>query len=780
MCAQDRKALEDSVIVGGISRHSVDLVLGETKMEADDRLVMHWTFADYVKGISREPLADFSDEELNQILAYYRTDAFRCLSSETFINAFINNINKAIESEVGQGPHFSYAVREKGYGTGLDAAFRNTVASIRPVIDDMLGEDGKVISQARRYGIPATQIELMLSSVRKVNDNLFNVFKLTLMNYMDQATLQPACDFALSPVGQKYAAYCQNIHSMADVSSESFLLDFQAVLKNRKANTPQLKQSLADYVALSRSWPEYFSQPLRPCVEMPMGESRYQGETHNRRPHGKGRLTDKKGVVYEGDFKDGKRHGIITVTKPGKKTETQFWVEDRYNKDVPVGKGEDGKPKPVLVEDGMRWGEGSLYDEDTKTRWLGVFIDGKLNGKGQVTEPGRTVAGEFVDGVCVNGTVTWKNPAYKVMSFNGMMAGDSESGVREWVDADEGRREVHTGVFKYGLQDGLGERSIAQENNTTVSTGYFAYGGMYGKGSQRQERINEDNGIRESSVYEGNFYAGVFQGEGCLKVSMTDIPDAAWTFSRCGVNLPGAIVKSLEIVMEGTFDNGNFKQGKVSYSDGSWFEGVFGEVGLAEGDMYRLYADGSYYQGGCLDGKFHGYGVMHNQDGTEYKGRYEYGEPVVKKEEPKPVRNNNVIRYDQQTYEFRSITAGYGNATLIKPAGVKIMVRTSVTSLKVTCRGRFRGDTFLEGKVTMTDGNWLEGVFEDGILIQGKGKTVDKYRTVYEGDIRNGYPHGEGKCTYTDGTWFVGKFANGNRMGGTHYSADGKVIKVYK
>ena len=162
-----------------------------------------------------------------------------------------------------------------------------------------------------------------------------------------------------------------------------------------------------------------------------------------------------------------------------------------------------------------------------------------------------------------------------------------------------------------------------------------------------------------------------------------------------------------------------------------------------------------------------------------YEGRFEYGSPVDL--EPKEEKEVNVpeIRYDKQTYRFRDLSVGDGRVSLIKPAGVKIMVRT-VSTLNVTCAGRFKGDIMLEGKVTMSDGNWLEGVFEDGILIEGKGKTVDKYKTVYEGDIRNGYPHGNGKCTYADGTWFIGKFANGNRMGGTHYAADGKVIKVYK
>ena len=191
--------------------------------------------------------------------------------------------------------------------------------------------------------------------------------------------------------------------------------------------------------------------------------------------------------------------------------------------------------------------------------------------------------------------------------------------------------------------------------------------------------------------------------------------------------------------------------------------------------------DGAVYHGACADGVPHGTGELYRADGSVFNGEFEYGAPVQVKAPARPdPRKTNAVRNDELTYEFNEISAGYGKATLIKPAGVKIMVRTNVTKLKVVCKGRFKGDDLIEGKVTMSDGNWLEGVFEDGILIQGKGKTVDKYRVVYEGEIKNGFPHGSGKCYYNDGTWFEGKFAWGNRMGGTHYSATGEVIKVYK
>ena len=134
---------------------------------------------------------------------------------------------------------------------------------------------------------------------------------------------------------------------------------------------------------------------------------------------------------------------------------------------------------------------------------------------------------------------------------------------------------------------------------------------------------------------------------------------------------------------------------------------------------------------------------------------------------------------DEKVFLFENLPVEKGVARIVRAAGVKIMVR-GVSSVEVTCKGIFDGQTLVEGKVTVSDGNWMEGRFEDGVQISGRARTLDKYGTIYTGDIKNGYPHGNGKCVYKNGTWFEGKFANGNRMGGTHYSADGRVIRVYR
>ena len=130
-------------------------------------------------------------------------------------------------------------------------------------------------------------------------------------------------------------------------------------------------------------------------------------------------------------------------------------------------------------------------------------------------------------------------------------------------------------------------------------------------------------------------------------------------------------------------------------------------------------------------------------------------------------------------FTFKDLPIEKGVARMVTAAGVKIMVRGHST-VEVTCTGEFNGNVLKRGKVIVSDGNWMEGTFKDGVLIKGRAKTLDKYGTVYIGEIVNGLPHGKGKCTYSNGTWFKGNFKYGNRMNGTHYSKDGKVIKGYK
>lgn len=778
--AQSREALEDSVIVGGISNPMVEMVLGADQMKADERLLLDWSYAERIKEVSGEYMDVFSDDELRDILAYFRSDGYRFMSSDMFFQTYADNIAKAFGSESGSGPRFSTAMKDPEYGAGLKPLFEITMSSFTPVVEGILGEDGKEISNARRSGLSAGHIDMLRESARKVRANLFNIYRVSLLDYLSKEDVSAVEDFVLSPLGQKYADYVMKVNAAADLTSEEFVNEFLAQVDSKKINTSQLRTSVVRYVTLSRQFPSYFPELYRPYAELQVGEYMYEGQTRDMRPFGKGKMTDKKGTVYEGNFKNGLRHGLMTVTKAGKQPVKQFWISDEYRKEVPVGRDKTGALQPPYVDGGRKFGYGSVNDADRKSTYQGTYIDGQLNGTCKVYEPGKTFEGEFLDGKLVEGTMLWTNDRTQTVSFRGKVAGNISEGVREWNHKDGSKREVHTGVFRDGQLDGEGHRVVEKEYDVVESSGTFAYGKLYGDGVQKRE-VTYSNNVHESSVYEGGFYADSYHGTGCLTLDLTDIPAGQDVLTRAGLSLPDFSNSSAVVIMEGRFDNGSFIEGRITYSDGSWYEGRFAAVGLVQGTMRCNMQDGSVYQGACADGVPHGAGELYRADGSVFKGEFEYGMPVQVKAPARPdPRKSNAVRNDELTYEYNEISAGYGKATLIKPAGVKIMVRTNVTRLKVVCKGRFRGDNLIEGKVTMSDGNWLEGVFEDGILITGKGKTVDKYRVVYEGEIRNGYPHGKGKCYYNDGTWFEGSFAWGSRMGGTHYSATGEVIKVYK
>lgn len=126
---------------------------------------------------------------------------------------------------------------------------------------------------------------------------------------------------------------------------------------------------------------------------------------------------------------------------------------------------------------------------------------------------------------------------------------------------------------------------------------------------------------------------------------------------------------------------------------------------------------------------------------------------------------------------FTGIPVETGKARVLYSSGVRIVTR-GTDSLSVVCEGAFEDNDLKAGRVSVSDGTWMEGEFSGGVQINGTARAVDKYSTIYEGEIMDGKYHGHGKCTYKDGTYFVGRFEKGSRRGGKHYSATGKLLKV--
>ena len=137
--AQNREVLEDSVIVGGISHSMIEMVMGADQMKADEKLLVHWSYAELMKDVSREYIGSFSDQELRDILDYFRTDGYRFMSSDMFFQTYVENIVKAFQSESGSGPRFSTAMKDPEYGARLKPLFHIMMNSMTSVVDGILG-----------------------------------------------------------------------------------------------------------------------------------------------------------------------------------------------------------------------------------------------------------------------------------------------------------------------------------------------------------------------------------------------------------------------------------------------------------------------------------------------------------------------------------------------------------------------------------------------------------------------------------------------------------------
>lgn len=144
----------------------------------------------------------------------------------------------------------------------------------------------------------------------------------------------------------------------------------------------------------------------------------------------------------------------------------------------------------------------------------------------------------------------------------------------------------------------LGGTVAAQVVETTnYDDGRTYTGQRNGRGKiEGQGRMTWPNG----DVYDGQWKKGVFHGEG------------TYNFKSAGYIYTGQWEKGA-IKGHGTF---KFKNGDVM--EGDW-------TAMGTGTGYRVFADGSRYDGSFLNGVFHGPGTMVWKNGDRYEGTFDMG-----------------------------------------------------------------------------------------------------------------------------------------------------------
>lgn len=95
-------------------------------------------------------------------------------------------------------------------------------------------------------------------------------------------------------------------------------------------------------------------------------------------------------------------------------------------------------------------------------------------------------------------------------------------------------------------------------------------------------------------------------------------------------------------VFEGTYIRGQMVQGKMTYQDGSVYDGSWLDC-ARHGHGICTFVDGSIYEGEFKEGHFHGHGQMTWNDGGYYVGNWSVGEMHGTGKE---VRPNGSVRHD--------------------------------------------------------------------------------------------------------------------------------------
>ena len=508
--------------------------------------------------------------------------------------------------------------------------------------------------------------------------------------------------------------------------------------------------------------------------------SRYEGEWRNGERTGHGTGVGSDGSRHEGQFRNGKAHGRGTGTSPSGGTFTGEWRDGR-----PHGEGvetEDGERRAVEYRDGVLVEaepckvefEGGLFD------WSGPCIEGLAAGEGTAAGPNWGYKGEAKNGKAHGtGTLTLDDGGW----YEGEFRDGERTGHGVSMDSQGDR---HEGQFRDGKPHGWGT-GRSPEGGTF--TGEFRDGVPHGEGTEtaggeRREVEYRDGVLVERPEpckldYEGDLldWSGPCDGALATGTGRAEGDGGAFYEGSAQAGKPHG---------EGTADDG-----EGTRYQGSWREGV----GHGYGTFTRA-SDDYYYQGEFQDGAAHGRGTE-IKDGERYIGEFRDGERVGAVSldsserrriqealaaagfDPGPAdgqfgpRTRRAIQAWQQANGYaptgeltsQQVEALLADAAPLEPFGPNWIIAENQ-------RCQLYNPSPKPGETITWSGDCVDG------KASGEGRVVwrGSYgESVYEGDFRDGKPHGHGTYTYSNGNRYEGDFRDGKPHGhGTYTSADGR------
>ncbi len=311
-------------------------------------------------------------------------------------------------------------------------------------------------------------------------------------------------------------------------------------------------------------------------------------------------------------------------------------------------------------------------------------------------------------------------------------------------------REYITAVFEAaGIKKGSKSKNlyifipiiIAILFSTVVFTAIFFQDDSFGMkpDDNKEETISVQTSEETNVSTDDKIYGTIFwRGGTYIGYLVDDIPNGT------GEHF---IENTLRYV--GVFVDGEYKgHGKIEYSDGSYFEGLFdnnqpngeGTLYCANGDIINgiftdgnpggfcnyEYSDGNLFIGTMLNGLKHGEGTFYWLNGDKYEGSF---------------IDDKRDGYGVLTYSNGDVYSG--------------------SWIQGFCSGY--------GVYTWSNGRKYEGNFENGLMNDEKGKITYPDGSVYVGEISDGLQNGAGELTYANGDIAKGKFSGGYLSGQADY-----------
>ncbi|KAL3942706.1 MAG: hypothetical protein SGBAC_003151 [Bacillariaceae sp.] len=392
------------------------------------------------------------------------------------------------------------------------------------------------------------------------------------------------------------------------------------------------------------------------------------------------------------------------------------------------------------------------------------------------------------------------------------------SGSQSYCSSNVHQTNVTYPVEEKHCSDSKGKNVIQQEETKSPDQDWTSfvqerqivdpYGG---KGVYTGE-ISKDTGIpngrghidyeQEGRWYEGDWIHGRWTGTGCFSSGDGDVYEGGFYeggFKNGRKHGEGITKFASGRVYEGEYFRGQMIEGKMTYQDGSFYDGFWVD-GMQHGKGKHVFADGSEYDGEFREGNFHGNGKRVSADGSKYNGEFLEGDYHGQGKftwnhggwysgewcdgemhgHGKEVRPDGSLRHDgewaggqpihrsnsvdeknagsfqQETNSLDLDTSWIGKRQIVDPYGVKGVYTGEVSKRTGLPNGRGRLDYEKEGR--WYEGDWIQGRWTGtGCFSNGNGDS-------YEGCLENDHKHGEGIMQFADGRIFEGEYIRGQMI----------------